>query len=90
MKENNRNLILKKACNVMDYFIRHADLSEETNFDLIFDGNGLTEEETEIVFEELHNIDSFEDIVNNENRIFSKNELDEMYTDLLLYSDNID
>jgi hypothetical protein len=90
MEDKFRKLALKKACSSMDFFIKNADISLETNFDLIFDETDLTSEEIEIIFHEIHFIDSFEDIVNNEYRVFTKNELEKMYSDLLLYSDNID
>ncbi len=89
MAKKLRKLALEKACEVLLFYIQHADHSEEATFELVFDEGEINEEESDILYLELNQFDSFSKLLKGECYVISKNELDEMYNDLSSLTESI-
>jgi hypothetical protein len=82
MAKNLKKLVLERACEELLFYIKHADHSEETSLDYVIDMAKFNEEETDILYSELDELPSFNDLVGGDNYVISEDELDNMYAEL--------
>jgi hypothetical protein len=89
MAENLKKLVLERACEELLFYIKHADHSEETSLDYVIDMAKFNEEETDILYSELSELSSFDDLVGGEYYVVTEDELDDMYAELSNLSENV-
>jgi hypothetical protein len=89
MEKNLKKLVLEKACEELLFYIQHADHSEETSLDYVIDMDKFNEEESDILYSELSELSSFDDLLRGEFYVISEDELDNMYAELLNLTENV-
>ena len=89
MEKNLKKLVLEKASEELLFYIQHADHSEETSLDYVIDMDKFNEEESDILYSELSELSSFDDLLRGEFYVISEDELDNMYAELLNLTENV-
>jgi hypothetical protein len=89
MEKNLKKLVLEKASEELLFYIQHADHSEETSLDYVIDMGKFNEEESDILYSELSELSSFDDLLRGEYYVVTEDELDNMYAELSNLTDNI-
>ena len=89
MEKNLKKLVLEKACEELLFYIQHADHSEETSLDYVIEMDKFNEEESDILYSELSELSSFDDLLRGEFYVISEDELDNMYAELLNLTENV-